>query len=119
MLHAIISKSFFSISPSEDLDLDYIQMFERDGKRYLKRLADLDVEHWNVLCLDLRAYIDADQARRGDTIWVDTRTPLWPQALPIVAGNLCARSRHLKCPSAGRPLSRVRGLAEFRQLGDI
>jgi hypothetical protein len=86
MLHAIISKSFFSISPSEDLDLDYIQMFERDGKRYLKRLADLDVEHWNALCTGLWAYIDADRARRGDTIWVDTRTPsgrrlcrLWPE----------------------------------------
>ena len=76
MLHAIISKSFFSISPSEDLDLDYIQMFERDGKRYLKRLADLDVEHWNALCTGLWAYIDADRARRGGKIFVSVRQVL-------------------------------------------
>jgi len=28
-------------------------MFERDGKRHLKRLADLDVKHWNALCVGL------------------------------------------------------------------
>jgi hypothetical protein len=53
MLHAIISESFFNIRPLDDRDLNYIQMVERDGKRYLKRLADLDVEHWNALGVGL------------------------------------------------------------------
>jgi hypothetical protein len=59
-------------------------MFERDGRCYLKRLAD--VEHWNALCIDLWAYIDADRARRGGKIFVSTRTSsgrrlcrLWPE----------------------------------------
>ena len=61
MLHAIVSENFFNISPLDDRDLDYTQMFERDGKRYLKPLADLDVEYWSTLCVGVRAYIDQDR----------------------------------------------------------
>jgi hypothetical protein len=64
-------------------------MFERDGQRYLKRLADLDVEHWNALCIDLWAYIDAGSAPRRQDFCVNPNK-FRPQALPVVARNLCA-----------------------------
>jgi len=57
MLHAIVSENFSSTLVRWMIAI----MFERDGKRYLKPLADLDVEYWSTLCVGVRAYIDQDR----------------------------------------------------------
>lgn len=73
----------FSIDPPGCTDIDDALSFKIEGANYLVGIHIADVSHY----VERDSFIDKEAAKRGNTVYIDTRIEMLPQYL---SSNLCS-----------------------------